>query len=79
MLSYEEILERALRVAVEDLDLETAAESIGDEPLVDNDDEPVEVREVQTLAGAGFMTRDNGVVLRLTDGREYTVTLNRYR
>lgn len=78
-LSYEEILERALRVAAEELALEEAAETIGDEPLTDEDGEPVEVREVQTLADAGFMTRDNGVVIRLTDGREYTVTLNRYR
>lgn len=79
MLSYEEILERALLVAAEELALEEAAESIGDEPLTDKDGEPVAVREVQTLADAGFMTRDNGVVIRLTDGREYTLTLNRYR
>ncbi|SCL43440.1 hypothetical protein [Micromonospora aurantiaca (nom. illeg.)] len=79
MLSYEEILERALMVAVEGLDLEMAAESAGDEPLTDDDNEPVEVREIQTLADAGFMTRDNGVVIRLTDGREYTLTLNQYR
>ncbi|NES14540.1 MULTISPECIES: hypothetical protein [Micromonospora] len=79
MLSYEEILERALMVAMEGLDLEMAAESAGDEPLTDDDNEPVEVREIQTLADAGFMTRDNGVVIRLTDGREYTLTLNQYR
>lgn len=79
MLSYEETLERALMVAVEGLDLEMAAESAGDEPLTDDDNEPVEVREIQTLADAGFMTRDNGVVIRLTDGREYTLTLNQYR
>ncbi|MEV0430383.1 hypothetical protein ACL02O_34110 [Micromonospora sp. MS34] len=80
MLSYEEILERALLVAAETLELEEAAETIGDEPLRDErDGEPVEIREVQTLADAGFMTTDNGVVIRLTDGREYTLTLNRYR
>ncbi|MFU8873259.1 hypothetical protein [Micromonospora sp. SL4-19] len=80
MLSYEEILERALLAAAEELAPEEAAETIGDEPLRDErDSEPVEVREVQTLADAGFMTRDNGIVIRLTDGREYTVTLNRYR
>ncbi|MFU8849471.1 hypothetical protein ACNAW0_00530 [Micromonospora sp. SL1-18] len=80
MLSYEEILERALRVAAEELALEEAAETIGDEPLRDErDGEPVEVREVQTLADAGFMGAENGIVLRLTDGREYTLTLNRYR
>ncbi|MCW3838517.1 hypothetical protein ONA70_00170 [Micromonospora yasonensis] len=79
MLSYEEILERALMVALEGLDLEMAAESAGDEPLTDDDNEPVEMREIQTLADAGFMTRDNGVVIRLTDGREYTLTLNQYR
>ncbi|MFD0787255.1 hypothetical protein ACFQZ8_25420 [Micromonospora azadirachtae] len=79
MLSYEEILERALMVAMEGLDLEMAAESAGDEPLTDDDNEPVEVREIQTLADAGFMTRDNGVVIRLTDGRQYTLTLNQYR
>ncbi|TDB80965.1 hypothetical protein [Micromonospora sp. KC721] len=79
MLSYEEILERALLVAAEELALEQAAETIGEQPLTDDDREPVEVREVQTLADAGFMTLHNGVVIRLTDGREYTLTLNRYR
>ncbi|WDZ83986.1 hypothetical protein [Micromonospora cathayae] len=79
MLSYEEILERALLVAAEELALEEAAETAGDQPLTDEDGEPVEVREVQTLADAGFMGQDNGVVIRLTDGREYTLSLKRYR
>ncbi|MFG1660740.1 hypothetical protein ACGFIY_29805 [Micromonospora chersina] len=79
MLSYEEILERAMLVAAEELALEEAAETLGEQPLAEEDGEPVEVREVQTLADAGFMTTDNGVVIRLTDGREYTLTLNRYR
>jgi len=79
MLSYEELLERALLVAVEELDLEEAAASMAEEPLTDDDKVEVEVREVQTLADAGFMTTDCGVVIRLTDGREYTLTLNRYR
>ncbi|NLU77806.1 hypothetical protein HCA58_05220 [Micromonospora sp. HNM0581] len=79
MLTYEEILERALLIAAENLALEEAAETAGDQPLTDDDNEPVEVREVQTLADAGFMTRNNGIVIRLTDGREYTLTLNQYR
>ena len=79
MLSYEEILERALLVALEGLDLEMAAESAGEEPLADSDGEPTEVREVQTLSDAGFMRTDNGVVIRLTDGREFTLSLKQYR
>jgi hypothetical protein len=79
MMSYEEILERALLVACEALDLEMAAETVGEPPLTDDDKVEVEVREVQTLADAGFMTTDCGVVIRLTDGHEYTLTLKRYR
>ncbi|MFG3602563.1 hypothetical protein [Micromonospora chersina] len=80
MLSYEEILERALLAAAEEIDLEMVAEEAGEAPLRDErDGEPVEIDSVVTLADGGFMTRDNGISIRLSDGREYTISINRYR
>ncbi|MBM0230303.1 hypothetical protein [Micromonospora sp. ATA51] len=79
MLSYEEILERALRAAAEEIDLEIVAEEAGEEPLTEEDGSPVEINEVVTLADGGFMTTDKGIVLRLSDGSQFTVEIKRYR
>ncbi|MEH1014588.1 hypothetical protein V6U90_15940 [Micromonospora sp. CPCC 206060] len=79
MLSFDEILERALLLVAEDLDLETAAVTADDRPLIGEDGEPIEVSEVQTLADAGVMCSNNGLLIRCTNGAEYTLTLNRRR
>ncbi|MEU8333454.1 hypothetical protein [Micromonospora sp. NPDC048839] len=79
MLTHEEILERALRAAIEEFDLKDVAEEAGAEPLTDDDGAATEVVEVLTLADAGFMTTDNGVSVRLSDGRQFTIEIKRYR
>ncbi|MGW3610623.1 hypothetical protein ACWD6N_12145 [Micromonospora sp. NPDC005163] len=79
MLSHEEILVRALQAAIEEIDLENVAEEAGAEPLADEDGAPTEVVEVLTLADAGFMTTDSGVSVRLSDGRQFTIEIKRYR
>ncbi|RQX13425.1 hypothetical protein DDE19_26155 [Micromonospora ureilytica] len=78
-MSHEEILERALRAAVEEINLEDVAEEAGAEPLTDEDGASTEVVEVLTLADAGFMTTDKGVSVRLSDGRQFTIEIKRYR
>ncbi|WP_262285887.1 hypothetical protein [Micromonospora sp. MA102] len=79
MLSYEEILERALLAAAEEIDLEMVAEEAGEEPLTDKDGAPVEIDETLSLEAGGFMTTDRGIVLRLSDGSQFTVEIKRYR
>ncbi|MCY9555739.1 hypothetical protein AB0N38_30215 [Micromonospora aurantiaca] len=79
MLSYEEILERALLAAAAEIDLEMVAEEAGEEPLTEEDGAPVEINETLTLEAGGFMTTDRGIVLRLSDGSQFTVEIKRYR
>ncbi|WP_349876226.1 hypothetical protein ABIH81_18970 [Micromonospora sp. HUAS YX12] len=79
MLSYEEILERALLAVAEEIDLKTVAEEAGEEPLTEDDGAAVEIDEVLSLEAGGFMTTDRGIVLRLSDGSQFTVEIKRYR
>ncbi|MBC9005796.1 hypothetical protein [Micromonospora aurantiaca (nom. illeg.)] len=79
MLSYEEILERALLAVAEEIDLEMVAEEAGEEPLTEDDGAAVEINEVLSLEAGGFMTTDRGIVLRLSDGSQFTVEIKRYR
>ncbi|MEU0151490.1 hypothetical protein [Micromonospora fulviviridis] len=79
MLSYEGILERALLAAAEEIDLEMVAEEAGEEPLTDKDGAAVEIDETLSLEAGGFMTTDRGIVLRLSDGSQFTVEIKRYR
>jgi hypothetical protein len=78
-MGHEELLAEALKTALADVSLEDLTEDLDEEPLVDADGDHVEIETVDTLADAGFMTSDKGVVVRLTDGSEFTVSITAYR
>ena len=81
MAAHEDVIEQALLQAMQEVDLEEVAAEIGGhlEVLRDSDGEPVEIAEVRKLHEAGFMTSNSGVVIRLTDGSEFTVSITAYR
>lgn len=79
MTQHEEILERAIIEALSDIDLEAVAEVAGVAAITDSDGDAVSVNEMATLEAAGFMTTNRGVLVRLNDGAELTVTINVYR
>lgn len=81
MPTHQDVIEQALLSAMQEADLELAAGEIGGHLAVLHDAEgaPVEIDEVLTLSSAGFMTSNSGVVLRLSDGSEFTVEIKAYR
>lgn len=79
MITHEDVIEKALLQAMQEVDLELVAGEHGERPLTDTAGEVVEIDDVVTLDRAGFMTSNRGVVLRLSDGSEFTVEVKAYR
>lgn len=76
MSQHEEILESALVEALSEVDLDQVALDMAVEPISDAHGDAVSVDEVTTLAAAGFLTSNRGVVVRLSDGTELIVKVS---
>jgi hypothetical protein len=68
-----------------DNDLATATEEAltdlilgGDLGITDDEDLPVEADIIETYAEAGLLTRDKGLIVKLSDGRELHLTITAY-
>ncbi|MGI5151403.1 hypothetical protein ACQEVC_34405 [Plantactinospora sp. CA-294935] len=79
MITHLDVIEKALKQAMDEANLEMVAGEHGERPLHASDGEVIEIEEIQTLELGGFMTRNRGVALRLSDGSEFTVEIKAYR
>lgn len=74
-----ELLANVLRESLAEFDLSDFSEELTGQPHTDSDGDEVTIDEVVPLADAGFLTDSPGVVVRLSDGGEYTIEIRPYR
>lgn len=72
---HEDLLERLLRHLLSGDDLDELCEEAGLPVLMDSTGVPVYVREVVAYGDAGVMTLNRGVVIRLSDGSEFQLSI----
>lgn len=79
--SHEGILEAVIREMLLDGGQSFAewAEQADAAKLYDRDGEDVYPQSAQTFEAAGVLTQDRGVMVRMSDGSEFTLTIGRYR
>jgi hypothetical protein len=73
-----ELLEAILVAAIADLDLADRLEELA-LPALATTGEPVCVTGTATFTDEGILTLDRGIVVRLSDGSQYTLTIHCYQ
>ncbi|WP_028188846.1 hypothetical protein [Salinispora pacifica] len=72
---HEGLLERLLRHLLSGNDLDELCEEAALPVLMEHTGGPLYVREVVTYGDAGVMTLNRGVVIRLSDGSEFQLSI----
>ena len=78
-MEHREILEGILESVLGTIDLEVAAKEAGYDVMVDAEGRPITMKDVQFLANWRPPRNTCGVFLRLSDGSEFTVSLDAHR
>ena len=73
---HETVLQAVLRSVLTSDDLDRLCEDAGTAVLLDAHGHPLEVRSAHTYADAGVLTLDRGVLLELSDGSRFGLTIS---
>lgn len=74
-VAHEEMLQRLLQQLLSSDDLDELCADAGLPVFIDRDGQPVYVREAALYDDAAVMTLNRGLVIRLSDGSEFQLTI----